>query len=103
MERIDLYLQWETGERYQNTKKEQAMVEKVTALYSIAKGFRDQNQLVSPQNLKKWRKAYLGTLNALDRNTGEESKRRSRPLRKMIYELIESKVDNSIVRPPRTT
>lgn len=99
MERIDLYLQWETGERYQNTKKEQAMVEKVTALYSIAKGFRDQNQLVSPQNLKKWRKAYLGTLNALDRNTGEESKRRSRPLRKMIYELIESKVDNSIPAP----
>lgn len=99
MERIDLYLQWETGERYQNTKKEQAMVEKVTALYSIAKGFRDQDQLVSPQNLKKWRKAYLGTLNALDRNTGEESKRRSRPLRKMIYELIESKVDNSIPAP----
>lgn len=99
MERIDLYLQWETGERYQNTKKEQAMVEKVTALYSIAKGFRDQNRLVSPQNLKKWRKAYLGTLNALDRNTGEESKRRSRPLRKMIYELIESKVDNSIPAP----
>lgn len=99
MERIDLYLQWETGERYQNTKKEQAMVEKVAALYAIAKGFRDQDQLVSPQNLKKWRKAYLGTLNALDRNTGEESKRRSRPLRKMIYELIESKVDNSIPAP----
>ena len=99
MERIDLYLQWETGEQYQNTMREQAMVEKVAALYSIAKSYQDNIEYVSPQNLKKWRKAYLGTLNALDRNTGAESKRKSRPLRKMIYEMIESKVDNSIPAP----
>lgn len=99
MDRIDLYLQSAVGERYENSKKENAMVEKVSALFSIAKGYQDGIEYVTPKNLKKWRKAYLGTLNALDRRTGEESKRKSVQLRKMIYELIESKVDNSIPMP----
>ena len=100
--RIDLYLQWQTGDRYVNTPEEQAMVEKVDALRSIAEGYQNGIEYVSPQNLKKWRKAYLGTLNALDKNTGTESKRRSVPLRKMIFELIESTVDNSIPMPRLT-
>lgn len=99
MDRIDLYLQSATGEKYENSKKENAMVEKVSALFSIAKGYQDGIEYVTPKNLAKWRKAYLGTLNALDRRTGEESKRKSVQLRKMIYELIESKVDNSIPMP----
>ena len=100
--RIDLYLQWQTGDRYVNTPEEQAMVEKVDALRGIAEGYQNGIEYVSPQNLKKWRKAYLGTLNALDKNTGTESKRRSVPLRKMIFELIESTVDNSIPMPRLT-
>ena len=99
MDRIDLYLQAAIGQRYENTKRENLMVEKVSALFSIAKGYQDGIEYVSPKNLKKWRKAYLGTLNALDKRTGEESKRKSTQLRKMIYELIESKVDNSIPMP----
>lgn len=99
MDRIDLYLQWNIDNRYQNTPKEQAMVEKVAALYSIAQAYQAGIAYVSPKNLHKWRKAYLGTLNALDKNTGEESKRKSVSLRKMIYELIESTVDNSIPMP----
>lgn len=99
MDRIDLYLQSAIGERYENTKKENSMVQKVSALFSIAKGYQEGIEYVSPKNLKKWRKAYLGTLNALDKRTGEESKRKSTQLRKMIYELIESKVDNSIPMP----
>jgi hypothetical protein len=99
MDRIDLYLQSATGEKYENSEKENAMVEKVSALFSIAKGYQDGIEYVTPKNLAKWRKAYLGTLNALDRRTGEESKRKSVQLRKMIYELIESKVDNSIPMP----
>ena len=102
MERIDLYLQSQTGERYANTDKENAMVTKVTSLYSISKGVRDGISYVSPGNLKKWRKAYLGTLNALNINTGEESKRKSKQLRKMVFELIESKVDNTIPMPKIT-
>lgn len=99
MDRIDLYLQWNIDHRYQNTPKEQAMVEKVAALYAIASSYQDGISYVSPENLRKWRKAYLGTLNALDRDTGKESKRKSISLRKMIYELIESTVDNSIPMP----
>ena len=99
MERIDLYLQSAVGERYENTKKENIMVEKVSELFSIAKGYQEGIEYVTPKNLVKWRKAYLGTLNALDSRTGEESKRKSTQLRKMIYELIESKVDNSIPMP----
>lgn len=75
------------------------MVTKVNTLFSIAKGYHDSVEYVNPTKLAMWRKAYLGTLNALDRNTGTESKRKSRSLRKMIYELIESKVDNTIPMP----
>lgn len=99
MERIDLYLQSGIKETYQNTKKENAMVEKVATLFAMAKGYHDAIEYVKPDNLRKWRKAYLGTLNALNRKTGEESKRKSKQLRKMIYEMIESKVDNSIPMP----
>lgn len=99
MERIDLYLQSLNNERYENTKKENAMVEKVSTLFTMAKGYQEGIEYVTPKNLTKWRKAYLGTLNALDKRTGEESKRKATQLRKMIYELIESKVDNSIPMP----
>ena len=99
MDRIDLYLQKAPGDTYQNTKKETQMVEKVALLFSIAEGYQKGIEHVDPKNLAKWRKAYLGTLNALDKNTGEESKRKSKSLRKMIYELIESKVDNTIPMP----
>lgn len=102
MDRIDLYLQWQIGERYANSAKENEMVTKVNSLYAIAKSVQDGISYVSPKNLSKWRKAYLGTLNALDKNTGEESKRKSKQLRKMIYELIESKVDNTIPMPKIT-
>lgn len=99
MDRIDLYLQSMVGKPYENTGKENVMVEKVSALFSMAKSYQEGIEYVSPKNLVKWRKAYLGTLNALDKRTGEESKRKSKQLRKMIYELIESKVDNSIPMP----
>lgn len=99
MDRIDLYLHSVGEGGYKNTKKENTMVEKVSALFNMAKAYQEGIEYVSPKNLEKWRKAYLGTLNALDKRTGEESKRKSKPLRKMIYELIESKVDNSIPMP----
>ena len=96
MNRIDLYLQAKNGKHYNNTDKENEMVGKVSQLFSMAKSYQEGIEYANPKNLKKWRKAYLGTLNALNIDTGEESNRKSRQLRKMIYELIESKVDNSI-------
>lgn len=99
MNRIDLYLQQNVGERYINTAEEQTLVNKFTALYSMARAARDQNELVSPKNISKWRKAYLGTLNAIDMTTGEESERKSRQLRKLCFETVESKIDNNIPLP----
>lgn len=99
VERIDLYLQHQIKEYYTNTKKEEEMVQKVSLLYSLAEGYKNSISYAKSSNLEKWRKAYLGTLNALDKRTGEESSRRSKPLRKMVYELIESKIDNSIPLP----
>ena len=99
MDRIDLFLQWQIGKYYENTKREEAMVTKVATLFSIAEGYQNSCQYVSKENLVKWRKAYLGTLNALDRRTNTESKRQSRNLRKLVYELIESKVDNTLPMP----
>lgn len=99
MERIDLFLQRDLGEYYQNTEKENEMVEKVSELYHMAESYKEGIDYASTRNIEKWRKAYRGKLNALNKNTGEESTRKSKQLRKVVYELIESKVDNSIPFP----
>lgn len=99
MDRIDLFLHNELDNYYENTKAENEMVEKVSLLFSLTEGYKNKIDYVKPKNLEKWRKAYAGTLNALNKKTGEESKRKSKQLRKMIYELIESKIDNSIPMP----
>lgn len=95
---LDLYLLSSTGEYYTNTKEEQELVIKFDTLYKLAKDYQDKTEECNPSNLEKWRKAYEGTLNALTRD-GVESKKKSRQLRKMVYELVESKVDNSIPMP----
>ena len=103
MDRLDLYLQWGTGADehggyYVNTEQENILVNKFNALYNMAKSAQESDTHCSPENLDKWRKAYLGTLNALDKD-GNESKRPARKLRRMAYELIESKIDNTIPMP----
>lgn len=97
--RLDLYLQWNVGEQYTNTPEENELVTKFVSLYNMAKSAQESTQEASPENLDKWRRAYKGTLNALDNVTGTESKRKSRQLRKMCYEMVESKIDNSIPMP----
>lgn len=99
MDRIDLYLMNSVPETYVNTPDEVELLNKFVALYSMAKGAKEEHWEVNEKNLAKWRKAYLGTLNALNRTTGEESGRKSRQLRKLCQEMIESKVDNSIPMP----
>ena len=95
IDRIDLYLGRNVVEPYCNTDRENELVAKFTALYAQAKSVHDACDDVNPKNLEKWRKAYYGTLAALDKN-GEESKRKGKSLRKMIFEMVESKIDNSI-------
>lgn len=96
--RIDLYLRKATAKPYVNTEAEKNLLDKFVALYNHARAAQEKNERCSPENLDKWRRAYEGTLNALKQD-GTESKRPSRQLRKMVYEIIESKVDNSTPMP----
>lgn len=98
-DRLNLYLHWDTADNYVNTPEEVKLLNQFNALYSVAKSARDQTEEANPENLKKWRKAYEGTLGALTKGGKEESTRKGRSLRKMVYELIESKIDNSIPMP----
>lgn len=96
--RLDLYLQNNIAEQYTNTEEENLLVSKFAELYSLALSAQNNTEEANPENLRKWRKAYYGTLNALTKD-GKESTRKSRSLRKMVYELVESKIDNSIPMP----
>lgn len=99
---IDWYLQWAMPiPSYVNTAEENNLVDKFAALYSIAFGAQQMNELANVENIKKWRKAYLGTLKALKKD-GTESERGGRQLRKIGYEFVESKIDNSIPTPKMT-
>ena len=98
LNRIDLYLQEKSDKYYKNTEDESILIGKFSTLYTIAKAAHDSSPFANPKELEKWRKAYLGTLNALTKE-GEESKRKGRQLRKLIFELVESKVDNSVPMP----
>ena len=96
--RVDMYLQRNIADQYVNTEEENEHVDKFAELYSLALSAQQNTEEANPKNLAKWRKAYYGTLNALTKD-GEESTRKGRSLRKMVYELIESKIDNSIPMP----
>ena len=97
MDRIDLYL-GNISEAYKNTNKENELLNKFVALYNNAKTAQEHCEYCTPDNLDKWRRAYLGTLNALTQD-GTESKRKCRQMRKTAYEIVESTVDNSIPMP----
>ncbi len=99
--RLDLYLQQGLDTSYENTEKENELVQKFTDLYVMAKSAQNNIEECKPETIDKNRKAYLGTLNALKLD-GTESKRRSRQLRKMAYEIVESTVDNSVPMPKMT-
>ena len=97
MSRIDLYL-GDIGKSYHNTDREQELLQKFVALYNHAKEAQESCEHASPTNLDKWRRAYLGTLNALKQD-GTESQRKCRQLRKVAYEIVESTIDNSVPMP----
>ena len=101
LSRLDLYLQSSIKEYYANTDKENELVNKFNELYSHAKSAQERTVEANPKNLEIWRKAYKGTLNAL-RQDGTESTRKSRQLRKLAFEIVESKVDNSVPMPKIT-
>ena len=100
-ERIDLYLNWSQGEYYTNNKREQALINKFVTLYTLAKSAKDNLEETKPSNLDKWRRAYYGVLGALKRD-GTESPEKSRQVDKLVYEMVESKIDNTLPMPKIT-
>lgn len=99
MDRIDLYLQQNIPSTYVNTESENILLNKFVTLYDIAKAAKENHSECNPANLAMWRKAYEGTLNAIDIETGKESSEKSRQIRKMAFELVESIIDNSVPMP----
>lgn len=99
MSRIDWYLQHSVPlDPYVNTEEEEELVNKFAALYSMALGAKDANYFSNNENIEKWRKAYYGILPTLDKD-GNPSTKQGRQLRKLAYEFVEAKVDNSIPTP----
>ena len=99
MDRIDLYLQWDLDKAcYVNTEREQERLNKFNAMYTIALAAKERNALAKNENVRKWRGSYYASLGALDED-GNESSRPAKQLRKMVYEFVESKIDNNIPLP----
>jgi hypothetical protein len=96
--RLQLYLHQGLDKYYENSKTETELLNQFVALYNIAKAYQENTVECNPSNLAKWRKAYEGILNALKQD-GTESTRKSRQLRKLAFELVESKIDNTIPMP----
>lgn len=99
MDRIDLYLMRNLGKAgYVNTEHEQERLNKFVQLFTIANAAKQHNPLANDDNINRWRQAYYGTLPALNKDGGY-SNRRMKTMRKMVYEFVESKIDNSIPTP----
>lgn len=99
MDRIDLYLQQGLDAvAYQNTDAEKKRLDKFVSMYTMANSAKQSNPLSSNENIQMWRRSYYGTLGALNKDGGV-SNRKMKTLRKMVYEFVESKIDNNIPLP----
>ncbi len=90
--RINLYLGVSdtANARYENTDTETALVALWNQKYMVAKAEYESSRLNST-NLTKWRNAYFGKFFRLD-EAGQETTVTMKALRKLAYELVESKV-----------
>lgn len=97
--KLSLYIQYDLDEVYQNTEEEALMVANVYTLYTMAKSSFDSGGVLNAKELEKWRRSYLGRLPAQDIKNGKDSNVPGKQIRKLVYELIESKIDTSIPLP----
>lgn len=82
------------GKLYENTVEENALVNLWYAKYILAKAAYEESRCNS-KNVEKWRNAYLGDFKELN-DDGSESATRMKAIRKMTFELVESKVNAHI-------
>lgn len=97
--KLSMYLQYDLDEVYQNTPEEAEMMAKVYTLYTMAQAACLSNNELGEKRLEQQRRAYYGNLDALDLRTGNESEKHGKQIRKLIYEMVESKIDTSIPVP----
>jgi len=93
--RVETYLNMQKHGYYANTEGESKLVSLWNQKYEIAK----QEYEVSRCNSRKvetWRNAYEGKLFTIDEN---DCKVELKPLRKIVYELVEDKVNSQIPAP----
>lgn len=89
-----------TRKPYVNTALEAKLVSLWEAKYQVAKAEYESSR-VNSKNVKRWRNAYMGIFNQLD-DSGEETQIRAKALRKVVYELVEQKVNTRIPAPKMT-
>ncbi len=97
--RIELYLGVTTSNQvpYENTEEETKLVGYWDQKFQIAKQHYENSRLKSSE-VAKWRKAYHGEFYRLDKN-GNETTVKMKALKKVAYELVESKVISMLPGP----
>lgn len=95
--RVLTYLNLENIEEYHNTPEEEQLVQLWNLKFQIAES-EQNNSRVNHKEVSKWRKAYMGIFNELD-DFGNETDKKMKAIRKMVYELVEQKVNSRIPAP----
>lgn len=99
MDRLSLYLHDGAIPYYSNTAEEEQRLELFDTLYQRAKAAQACDKELTATTLDKYRRAYRGELGALNKDGNESKTKPLKHLRKVVYEFIESKIDNSIPMP----
>lgn len=92
--RVEWYLgvtSHDKAEDYQNTDEEHELVMLWDAKFQLAKQVFEGHPRVNSKKLTTWRNAYFGDFYKLDAN-GNETSAKQKALRKVAYELVESKI-----------
>ena len=96
LNRINMYLHSSDLKSYVNTETENKLVNKFVELYNLTKAAQEAREECNPATLEMYRKAYTSILNDLSDNGKPKKNGRSYQLRKLCFEMVESKVDNTI-------
>lgn len=95
--RVLLYLNEQEQNAYVNTDEENYLLQLWRQKYYIAQAEYKKSRC-SPQNVEIWRKAYEGKFNKLD-EFGNITGEQMNAIRKLGYELVESKVNAHVPAP----
>lgn len=95
--RVLLYLNQRPGHPYQNTSEEDYLLQLWREKYYIAQAEYKKTRC-APEKVEIWRRAYEGKFNKLD-DFGNFTDERMNAIRKLGYELVESKVNANVPTP----